>query len=732
MVAPSPRLLAHVLCGLGLGLTAALLFSSPAFGHASFVGSEPGPGVRLETPPRRVVLTFTEPLNQALARATLTGADGRRVRISAGAASDRRLVLRPVSPLRTGAYRVRWHTVSTEDGHSLEGSFSFGVRAAAAGAGHDIEQSPLARSGWLRVLLRGVLYVSVLLFAAGLLVPLMLRSRRPSWLAPSTLEHEAAVDVAALRDREQRLVVDLGWISVGAAVAATLLEAADAAGGLEVGGLLDFLLSGASGVARITLVLGLGAAAVLARPRPRAATASVVVALWGIAASGHASSAAPRAAAIMNDWVHLLSGAVWLGGIGFLALVWRPWLRRDAAAARRAAAREVLPAFGRVALPAFAIVCATGIVSLIIQLGRLDALWVTGYGRVLLVKIALVGLIAGASAFHVWRLRPQLLSGEPRLLARAERRHWRLVRSEPLVGVGVVAAVALLVAFPLPPRQLGEAGQAAAAQPVCDPCPMPRAAGDELPAADRAGSQLVAAWVRRRGEGLTGTVRVLDIHGRPTRVPFEVLGARQERCGAGCRRFELSRARVVQIAVRERGRRYLASLPARWDPAARAAGRSLLNRAQRSMRGMRSLRQEETVTSGPGSYARTDYRLRAPDRMAFRTNNRAESVILGRQRWFRSADTGWRHSRSGAGESFSTRRWFRWTTYARDVRVLRRDRRVAEIAFMDPTTPVWFRLVIDRRTGRVLEERMTTPGHFMTTRYRGFNQRVRIEVPDAG
>jgi hypothetical protein len=392
----------------------------------------------------------------------------------------------------------------------------------------------------------------------------------------------------------------------------------------------------------------------------------------------------------------------------------------------------VLPAFGRVALPAFAIVSVTGIVSLIIQLGRLDALWVTGYGRVLLVKIVLVGLIAGASALYTWRLRPQLLAGEPPLQARVERGHWRLVRAELLVGVGVMAAVALLVAFPLPPRQLGEAGEAAAAQPVCDPCPMPQAAGDELPVADRAGSQLVAAWVRRRGDGLTGTVRVLDIRGRPSRMPFEVLEARQERCGVGCSRFQLPRAGAVEVAVQERGRRYLASLPTRWAPTARAAGRSLVYRAERSMRQMRSLRQEETVTSGPGSYARTDYRLRAPDRMAYRTNNRAETVIMGRQSWFRSADTGWERSLSGAGESFSTRRWFRWTTYARAVRVLRRDRGVAEIAFMDPTTPVWFRLVIERRTGRVVEERMTTPGHFMTTRYRSFNQPVRIEAPDAG
>ena len=52
---------------------------------------------------------------------------------------------------------VRWHSVSTDDGHALEGSFSFGVRASALGGQHTLVQSPLARGGLLRIGLRGLL-----------------------------------------------------------------------------------------------------------------------------------------------------------------------------------------------------------------------------------------------------------------------------------------------------------------------------------------------------------------------------------------------------------------------------------------------------------------------------------------------------------------------------------------------------------------------------------------------
>jgi putative copper export protein len=571
-------------------------------------------------------------------------------------------------------------------------------------------------------------------FAAGLLLPLLVR-RAPSWLAPAALDGDG-VDGAAVRARERRLVADVGWLAVAAAVAATLAEAVDAAGGLSAAGVRDFLLSGSAGVSRVAAVVALVVAAAAVPRWPRWAAAAAVLALWGIAASGHASSATPRAPSILNDWLHLLSGAVWLGGIGLVVLVWAPALRGGGRPVRQAVARHVLPAFGRVALPAFLLVVATGVVSLITQLGHLDALWTTAYGRVLLVKIGLVGLVALASATHAWRLRPRLLrEREPG--AKLDRRHWRLVRSEPLVGLGVVAAVAVLVAFPLPPRQLADADEGAiAAAAPCDPCPLTKPKAGELPVAEQAGSQLVAGWLRRDGGQLTGTVRVSDIQGRPARAPFEVLGARQSGCGPGCRRFSLPAAEVVRVAVRDRGRRFIARLPAIWRPDATSRARRLLERAQRTMRALRSVRQIEEVTSGPGSYARTDYRLRAPNRMAYTTNGGARTIIVGERQWFRSADTPWTRGSYGSGIAFSLARWFRWTPYASAVRLLRRGRErgrpVSELALMDPATPVWLRLTVDERTGRVVRERMVTKAHFTRTRYSDFNQPLSIEAPHAG
>jgi hypothetical protein len=348
-----------------------------------------------------------------------------------------------------------------------------------------------------------------------------------------------------------------------------------------------------------------------------------------------------------------------------------------------------------------------------------------------------VALIATASALHALRLRPRLLAHAGSAFERQERRHWQLVRAEPVLGLGVVAAVAFLVAFPLPPRQLGEADAARASTPACDPCPLDKAAADELAVATHAGSQLVAAWLRRTATAVTGTVQVRDIRGRPSRAPLRLPRASQSSCGVGCARFRASADMgALRVRVTERGRTFTAALPTRWRADGTERARQLLHAAQKVMRGLRTVREAEEVTSGPGSFARTDYRLRAPDRMAYKTNRGVETVIAGKRQWFRAGPGPWQPGDYGSGLAFRTRSWFRWSTYGRSVRLLatedRGPRRVATLALFDEGTPVWFRLRVDLSTKRVLAEQMSTKGHFMRARYHAFNQPLTIAVPGRG
>ena len=96
--------------------------------------------------------------------------------------------------------------------------------------------------------------------------------------------------------------------------------------------------------------------------------------------------------------MHLLAAGLWAGGIAALAVLRPPggWRSTDA--------RVLLARFTPVALGAFGVTVVAGGLEAIAQLGSIQALFGTAYGRVLLVKMALVALMLPLSAM-AWRLK---------------------------------------------------------------------------------------------------------------------------------------------------------------------------------------------------------------------------------------------------------------------------------------------------------------------------------------
>ena len=705
----------------------ALLASAPAaYGHAAFLGSTPGPGQRVEAPPGQVRLHFTEPLIRRLTTVDLRRGE---TRVPASVAiSARQVILTPARPLADGPYRVRWRTVSTEDGHRLEGTFSFGLRAPALSATAAVEDSPWSSGAWVRIPFRVLLYASLLLLAGALILRALLpdRSGRP-WLAPPELEQTiGSAQVATATERHRTLLGDISALALGGAAGSAAVDAFQASDRISVDALADYLLAGSAGIARLlTIVLVAGAAWQAAR-RPRTAAALATAALGTVAMSGHANSADPRIAALINDWVHLGAAATWLGGIALVLFSWRAGLRDRVV--RMAVARQVLPVFGRVALPAFALLVVSGSVSALIELGRVAALWDTAYGRILGAKIMIVGLIALLSYIHALRLRPRLLAKHDLGI---ERRHWRLLRAEPPLAAAVIIAAGALVTFPLPPRQAGALAQAAPATP-CDPCPLRAPAGGELAVAAQAGRGVVAAWIRRgRGE-LRGELLLRDLAGRPSDAPLRVLGGRLTPCGRGCLKFSAPARRSLVVERHDQGRWNRVRLPAQWLAGRSAGARELLERTQDTMRALRWVREVERVTSGPGTLAVTTYDLAAPDRLSAMSSSGVRRLEIGARGWLRPGPRQpWR--RSAPGVPFRVRTWFRWTPFAQAIELLqvRREngRRVAELAFFDPGSPSWQRLTVDLVTGRALGGEIVTRAHHITQRFSRFNRPVQIRAP---
>lgn len=98
----------------------------------------------------------------------------------------------------------------------------------------------------------------------------------------------------------------------------------------------------------------------------------------------------------MIRWLHLISGAVWTGGLITLAVT--VGALRKAGADRehlRAAAR----AFGKLSWGAMAVLVVTGVIQ-VIGLPAGSTNFRGEFGRTLFVKLMLVGLVAGLALFH--------------------------------------------------------------------------------------------------------------------------------------------------------------------------------------------------------------------------------------------------------------------------------------------------------------------------------------------
>jgi copper transport protein len=186
--------------------------------------------------------------------------------------------------------------------------------------------------------------------------------------------------------------------------------------------------------------------------------AAAVVFVPGTA--GHAAQTSPRGLTLGFDAVHLLAGAVWLGGLlGLLIL---------AATADRgtrvAALAVVVPRFSTVAFMAVVVLAGTGLGEAIDHLPSFSALTATGYGQAILVKTGLLAAAVLLASGNLLRARPRLgaAAQRPELGEPAGRLLRRLASGEAVLVLGVVFAAAVLSSLAPPPPAFALADKAIA------------------------------------------------------------------------------------------------------------------------------------------------------------------------------------------------------------------------------------------------------------------------------
>ncbi|MFN2464177.1 MAG: copper resistance CopC/CopD family protein [Candidatus Dormibacteria bacterium] len=519
-----------------MALAASAAAAAPALAHASLSTSSPAAHAQVSGNPPYVDIRFS---SVVVGAEQIQVHDGTGHGVATGPTEvldgGRRMRAR-IPTLRSGDYIVDWRALSA-DGHLSLGRYGFSVGVAGSQVGTSGNRLPVLEGSvrWV--------YLMALLVAFGALL-----TRAFTWagiktaggrglpaipLGPVlTVATFGAMAQAALQLR--RAGFDLGQAPVQVALlqAALVLICL----WLVTRETADRVLLGFLGVA--VVVAALGGHSVASRH------------WWG----GPANA------------VHLLAVATWTGGLAQVALVgWRLRAREDLATLLAGARR-----YARFALISVVLAILTGLLSAAAEFGTLSQLVDSGYGRVLLVKVALVGVTLALALVARLGGLPTRRPERPALLR-------RMVRAESAVLATVIAAAALL-ANTAPP----------AAAAVVDLVPVPQLKGPRVDQADFDGRYMVQLAVNSD----TVLVQVQDSAGHaPAGVKVDVftvtpdyddLNVYPRPCGGGCATgdYPLQPGNTAFLVVtRAAGRETSVAFSVHWPPRALDPGQQTATRA---------------------------------------------------------------------------------------------------------------------------------------------------------
>jgi copper transport protein len=444
----------------------ALALPAAASAHAALLSTVPQASGTVNTPPKDVELTYSEAVEPRFAIVSVTDANAKQE--TAGpphrsAANPDTLVI-PLKRVPEGWYLVYWRVISV-DGHPVRGAFTFAVGPNAGPAPQFVIPSTSESAATPRLVsARWVTFLTVMA-AIGLAVLRLAIARPAVRRVPGTSLRSVTVAFA--------VVSAVGLVAIPVYL---LLATADFAlrSVFSVGALVPLVRVSAFGrgvfdlwVCFALFVLAAAVAIRIDRPersqRSLAELLAVTGTLLATAAvlivpglSGHAAQTSPRGLSLLFDWTHVAAGALWLGGLAGLIVLWSSL----PAGIRVGALTVAVPRFSNVAFVSVLVLIGSGTGAALEHMPTVPSLWQTSYGQAILAKVGLLALTLPLAAVNLLRVRPKL--GLAETAAAAARLLRRLVAVEVTVVAGIVLAAAVLSSLPPPSKALAAVGGASA------------------------------------------------------------------------------------------------------------------------------------------------------------------------------------------------------------------------------------------------------------------------------
>jgi copper transport protein len=224
-------------------------------------------------------------------------------------------------------------------------------------------------------------------------------------------------------------------------------------GSITDASVLALALADGMGFAALITTLGL-AAVIITAGLPwegiarKVALGGALAAPMGFVVNGHTRTMDPLVAGLVADAAHLLAASMWFGGLMAVVVAVRR-RRHDPDDGDPLGAAEAIARFSGWAGLSLAAVAASGAALAVIEVGGIDALGSTTYGRLLSAKVAVVAVVAVVAGWNRLRMVPRVaaasLADPPVDDAAGWRRLIGLVKLEVVLLVAVMAITGVLV-----------------------------------------------------------------------------------------------------------------------------------------------------------------------------------------------------------------------------------------------------------------------------------------------
>ncbi|HEY0518547.1 MAG TPA: copper resistance protein CopC [Ilumatobacteraceae bacterium] len=430
-------------CACAAGLTlAAFVGVGRVSAHAELLSSDPQPGAVLDTAPAHVRLTFNEPVEISLGAIRLFDGTGASIDISAArhVAGHDDIVEIDLPKLGNGSYVVDWRVVSS-DSHPVHAAYTFQVGPQSNLASGLLDQiissshtGKTASTGL--AVSRGLVTASIAIVFGGLLI--------------------CGLGIVAFGRRQRLMIAIAAAVGAIAGVLAMPLEV-----GYTAGRSLGVITDGSAwravfdtsiGVAWVVRAAAIAvAAAILLATYKRShetwwkLTAIIGLVLVGIASAygGHGATGRWHYLGVFLTMLHVSSMAVWLGGLAMLVVSFA------------GAQREGVERFSSIAFISVVVVVVSGTIQGVRQIGSIDGLTGTSYGKLLIWKLVAVAAVIGVASvarasthgsIAIVRRRVGASVGAAAAPRFDRQRLQRAITLEALLAVAVIVVTSFLMA----------------------------------------------------------------------------------------------------------------------------------------------------------------------------------------------------------------------------------------------------------------------------------------------